>query len=199
MQLRGPFAKPARGPPAFLSAICRQQPSSGGSRSVGNQPIRELVRVAVRRLVMLLVSPRSRPSTQREQPAVPVQLALRVRPVLLPAHHRRCLREGRRRRRRRQVPPQAPTRCLDAERSPVRSLPAEGFDPGVVLHLRVDRSAIVTVRMVKYSVPAHSATTAVVMDCTNSYRPARARSGRDSPRERRASKGIVHGNDWTQA
>ena len=33
-------------------------------------------------------------------------------------------------------------------------LPVEGFDPGLVLNPRVDRSALVTVRMVKYSVPA---------------------------------------------
>ena len=33
-------------------------------------------------------------------------------------------------------------------------LPLEAFDPGLVLHPRVDRSALVTVRMVKYSVPA---------------------------------------------
>jgi len=34
-------------------------------------------------------------------------------------------------------------------------LPLETFDTGLVLHPRVDRSALVTVRMVKYSVPAH--------------------------------------------
>jgi transposase len=34
------------------------------------------------------------------------------------------------------------------------SLPAEEFDPGLVLNPRVDRSSMVTVRMVKYSVPA---------------------------------------------
>lgn len=33
-------------------------------------------------------------------------------------------------------------------------LPVEEFDPGLVLHPRVDRSALVMVRMVKYSVPA---------------------------------------------
>jgi hypothetical protein len=33
-------------------------------------------------------------------------------------------------------------------------LPAERFDPGLVLHPRVDRSALITVRMAKYSVPA---------------------------------------------
>jgi transposase len=41
------------------------------------------------------------------------------------------------------------------ERPLLRRLPAEAFDPGVVLHPRVDRSAMITVRMVKYSVPAH--------------------------------------------
>jgi hypothetical protein len=35
------------------------------------------------------------------------------------------------------------------------TLPGEGFDPGTVLHPRVDRSSMVTARMVKYSVPAH--------------------------------------------
>ncbi|MGV9711931.1 IS21 family transposase [Gordonia sp. NPDC003424] len=34
-------------------------------------------------------------------------------------------------------------------------LPGEHFDPGVVLTPRVDRSALVTVRMARYSVPAH--------------------------------------------
>lgn len=33
-------------------------------------------------------------------------------------------------------------------------LPVERFDPGLVLHPRVDRSGLVTVRMAKYSVPA---------------------------------------------
>jgi transposase len=33
-------------------------------------------------------------------------------------------------------------------------LPAEEFDPGLVLNPRVDRSSMITVRMVKYSVPA---------------------------------------------
>jgi len=42
-----------------------------------------------------------------------------------------------------------------AERPLLRRLPAEAFDPGVVLHPRVDRSSMITVRMVKYSVPAH--------------------------------------------
>ncbi|MGI8418344.1 MAG: IS21 family transposase [Nakamurella sp.] len=42
-----------------------------------------------------------------------------------------------------------------AEQSLLRPLPAEVFDPGLVLHPRVDRSSLVTVRMVKYSVPAH--------------------------------------------
>ncbi len=34
-------------------------------------------------------------------------------------------------------------------------LPVEDFDPGLILTPRVDRSGLVTVRMVKYSVPAH--------------------------------------------
>lgn len=34
-------------------------------------------------------------------------------------------------------------------------MPADDFDPGLILHPRVDRSALITVRMVKYSVPAH--------------------------------------------
>ncbi|WP_312722620.1 IS21 family transposase [Mobilicoccus sp.] len=34
-------------------------------------------------------------------------------------------------------------------------LPVEWFDPGLVLHPRVDRSAMITVRMARYSVPAH--------------------------------------------
>lgn len=34
------------------------------------------------------------------------------------------------------------------------SLPAEVFDPGLVLNPRVDRSSLITVRMAKYSVPA---------------------------------------------
>jgi hypothetical protein len=42
-----------------------------------------------------------------------------------------------------------------AERPLLRPLPVEAFDPGVVLHPRVDRSSMITVRMVKYSVPAH--------------------------------------------
>lgn len=42
-----------------------------------------------------------------------------------------------------------------AERPLLRPLPTEPFDPGMVLHPRVDRSAMITVRMVKYSVPAH--------------------------------------------
>ncbi len=41
-----------------------------------------------------------------------------------------------------------------AERPLLRPLPAEAFDPGLVLHPRVDRSSLVTVRMVRYSVPA---------------------------------------------
>ena len=43
---------------------------------------------------------------------------------------------------------------LDAEKPVLRPLPTDGFDPGLVLNPRVDRSALVTVRMVKYSVPA---------------------------------------------
>jgi transposase len=34
-------------------------------------------------------------------------------------------------------------------------LPQERFDPGLVLHPRVDRSGLITVRMARYSVPAH--------------------------------------------
>ncbi len=41
-----------------------------------------------------------------------------------------------------------------AEAPLLAPLPAETFDPGLVLHPRVDRSALVTVRMIKYSVPA---------------------------------------------
>jgi hypothetical protein len=41
------------------------------------------------------------------------------------------------------------------ERPLLRPLPDEAFDPGLVLHPRVDRSSMITVRMVKYSVPAH--------------------------------------------
>lgn len=36
----------------------------------------------------------------------------------------------------------------------LRALPFERFDPGLVLHPRVDRSSLITVRMAKYSVPA---------------------------------------------
>jgi len=43
---------------------------------------------------------------------------------------------------------------LATEQSLLAPLPADGFDPGLVLTPRVDRSALVTVRMVKYSVPA---------------------------------------------
>ncbi|MDQ2709106.1 MAG: IS21 family transposase [Actinomycetota bacterium] len=42
-----------------------------------------------------------------------------------------------------------------AERPLLRPLPDEAFEPGLVLHPRVDRSSMITVRMVKYSVPAH--------------------------------------------
>ncbi|WP_104044491.1 IS21 family transposase [Arthrobacter sp. ZGTC412] len=41
-----------------------------------------------------------------------------------------------------------------AEQPFLAPLPAEDFDPGLVLNLRVDRSSMVTVRMAKYSVPA---------------------------------------------
>lgn len=43
---------------------------------------------------------------------------------------------------------------LATERPLLRALPADAFDPGLVLTPRVNRSALVTVRMVKYSVPA---------------------------------------------
>ena len=43
---------------------------------------------------------------------------------------------------------------LNIEQPLLNSLPADGFDHGLVLNPRVDRSALVTVRMVKYSVPA---------------------------------------------
>ncbi len=42
-----------------------------------------------------------------------------------------------------------------AERDLLAPLPIDRFDPGLVLHPRVDRSAMITVRMMKYSVPAH--------------------------------------------
>ena len=41
-----------------------------------------------------------------------------------------------------------------AEQPFLAPLPAEPFDPGLVLTPRVDRSSLITVRMVKYSVPA---------------------------------------------
>jgi len=41
-----------------------------------------------------------------------------------------------------------------AERPFLAPLPADEFDPGLVLNPRVDRSSMITVRMVKYSVPA---------------------------------------------
>lgn len=44
---------------------------------------------------------------------------------------------------------------LAAEQPLLRPLPVEVFEPGLVLHPRVDRSSMITVRMVKYSVPAH--------------------------------------------
>ncbi|WP_091557587.1 IS21 family transposase [Arthrobacter sp. ok362] len=43
---------------------------------------------------------------------------------------------------------------LAAEQPFLAPLPAEVFDPGLVLNPRVDRSSMITVRMVKYSVPA---------------------------------------------
>ena len=43
---------------------------------------------------------------------------------------------------------------LAVEQPFLNSLPADRFDPGLVLNPRVDRSSLVTVRMVKYSVPA---------------------------------------------
>lgn len=43
---------------------------------------------------------------------------------------------------------------LADERPHLNPLPTEVFDPGLVLHPRVDRSAMVTVRMAQYSVPA---------------------------------------------
>ena len=43
---------------------------------------------------------------------------------------------------------------LAAEQPFLAPLPAEVFDPGLVLTPRVDRSSMITVRMVKYSVPA---------------------------------------------
>ena len=43
---------------------------------------------------------------------------------------------------------------FEAEQPFLAALPAEEFDPGLVLTPRVDRSAMITVRMVKYSVPA---------------------------------------------
>ena len=42
-----------------------------------------------------------------------------------------------------------------AEQNMLSPLPVDRFDPGLVLHPRVDRSAMITVRMMKYSVPAH--------------------------------------------
>lgn len=43
---------------------------------------------------------------------------------------------------------------LATEQPLLTALPDEEFDPGLVLHPRVDRSSLVTVRMAKYSVPA---------------------------------------------
>ena len=44
---------------------------------------------------------------------------------------------------------------LALEQPLLRPLPMEVFEPGLVLHPRVDRSSMITVRMVKHSVPAH--------------------------------------------
>ncbi|WP_115789412.1 IS21 family transposase [Arthrobacter silvisoli] len=43
---------------------------------------------------------------------------------------------------------------FETERPFLAPLPAEVFDPGLVLTPRVDRSSMITVRMIKYSVPA---------------------------------------------
>jgi hypothetical protein len=43
---------------------------------------------------------------------------------------------------------------FDYEQPFLAPLPAEEFDPGLVLNSTVDRSSMITVRMVKYSVPA---------------------------------------------
>lgn len=43
---------------------------------------------------------------------------------------------------------------FETEQPFLSPLPAEEFDPGLVLNPRVDRSSMITVRMVKYSVPA---------------------------------------------
>lgn len=45
-------------------------------------------------------------------------------------------------------------RDFAADRAALGSLPADRFDPGLVLHPRVDRSSMITVRMARYSVPA---------------------------------------------
>ena len=42
-----------------------------------------------------------------------------------------------------------------AEQPFLRPLPTEVFEPGLVLNPRVDRSSMISVRMMKYSVPAH--------------------------------------------
>jgi len=41
-----------------------------------------------------------------------------------------------------------------ADQAALAPLPADRFDPGLVLHPRVDRSSLITVRMARYSVPA---------------------------------------------
>lgn len=45
-------------------------------------------------------------------------------------------------------------RDFEADRAALGPLPADRFDPGLVLHPRVDRSSMITVRMARYSVPA---------------------------------------------
>lgn len=41
-----------------------------------------------------------------------------------------------------------------ADQAAVAPLPADRFDPGLVLHPRVDRSSMITIRMARYSVPS---------------------------------------------
>lgn len=43
---------------------------------------------------------------------------------------------------------------LAVDQAALAPLPADRFDPGLVLHPRVDRSSMITVRMARYSVPA---------------------------------------------
>lgn len=84
-----------------------------------------------------------------------------------------------------------------AEQPFLAPLPAETFDPGVVLTPRVDRSSMITVRMVKYSVPARPigrkvrvslrASEVVVFD----GRIVAARHARLSAKGRRQSSSII--------